>query len=100
MQLRDNYKYSFLNNGCTTASISTQIASGTGSLIAVIVGSTSTAPVDITDGSTGASATPTMGSLKASVAEGTYWFLSGFAQGLKITQGSPGKVTIVYDPHN
>lgn len=100
MQLKDNYKYSFLNNGCTTANISTQIATGTGSLIAVIVGKTSTAPVDITDGSAGASATANLGSLKASIVEGTYWFLSGFAQGLKITQGSPGNVTVVYDPHN
>lgn len=97
MQLRDNYKVAFINNGCTTASIATDITAGSGSLIAITVGGTGTGAIDIVDGSPGSSNTPTMGSL--SVAEGTYWFLSGFANGLKIVQGCPGKVSVIYDPH-
>lgn len=100
MQLKDNYKYAYINTGCASGSVSTQVANGNGSLIAIIVGTTANGTTDITDGSPGASATANLGSLKANITEGTYWFLSAYAQGLKITTGSANKVTVVYDPHN
>lgn len=100
MQLRDNYKYLFINTGCTTAATTTQVNTGNGSLIAITVGQTAAGPIDITDGSPGAATTANLGHLKNSVAEGTYWFLSAYAQGLKITCGSPSQITAIYDPHN
>ncbi len=98
MNLRDNYKYAYINTGCS-GSVSTQVDEGNGSLIAITVGTTAAGVTDITDGSSGASATANLGSLKASIAEGTYWFLSGYAQGLKITTGSANKITVIYNPN-
>lgn len=98
MQLKDDYKYTYINTGCASGSISTQVDEGNGSLIAIIVGATANGVTDITDGSSGAAATANMGSLKANIAENTYWFLTAYAQGLKITTGSGNKLTVITAP--
>jgi hypothetical protein len=98
LQLKDNYKYLYINNGCATASITTQVDEGLGSLILVSIGSASSSSIDITDGSSGSSSTANMGNVQANK-DTDKWFLAAYAQGLKVTMGSPGKATIVYDPH-
>lgn len=99
MDLRDNYKYAYINTGCANGSVSTQVDSGAGNLIAIVVGTTANGVTDITDGSSGAAATANMGSLRANVPENTYTFMSAYAQGLKITTGSANKITVVYNPN-
>lgn len=99
MQLRDNYKLTGISNGCATASLTTQVDEGNGSLIGITIGSPSGATIVITDGSSGASSTGNIGTLQKGAAANTYWFLGAYAQGLKIVMGSPGEITAIWSPN-
>lgn len=91
MNLRDNYKCSYISTATTT-----QVASGAGQLIAIVVGETAAGAISIIDNTSGS--TVNIGSLKASIAEGTYWFLSQYATGLRIITAGASKITVVYSP--
>lgn len=91
MQLRDNYKYQAITTATTT-----QVDTGQGQLIAIIVGETAAGAISIIDNTTGTTAN--IGTLKASIAEGTYWFLSQYATGLMIITAGASKITVVYNP--
>ena len=68
MQLRDNYQYQAISTATTT-----QVDTGQGQLIAIIVGETAAGAISIIDNTSGSTAN--IGAFKASIVEGTYWFL-------------------------
>lgn len=87
---RDNYKYAYISSATTT-----QVDTGQGQLIRIIVGESTATALQIIDGTSGS--TTNLGELKASVAEGTYEFNVQYATGLRIVSGA-GKYTVVYNP--
>lgn len=91
MQYRDNYKYAYIGTATTT-----QVATGQGQLIRIIVGETSAGAISIIDGISGS--TVNLGSLKASITEGTYDFNVNYATGLRIITAGASKITVVYSP--
>lgn len=89
MQLRDNYKYAYIDSATTT-----QLVTGQGSLVRIIVGETAAGAISIIDNTSGS--TVNIGQLKASIAEGTYEFGVQFVTGLRIITGAASKITVVY----
>ncbi len=67
MEYRDNYKYTYISTATTT-----QVATGQGQLVRIIVGSTAAGAITVVDAITGS--TPVIATLKASIAEGVYDF--------------------------
>lgn len=92
MQLRDNYKVASIDSATTT-----QVDTGNGSLIAIVVGETSAGAISLIDNTSGS--TVNIGTLKANIAEGTYWFLAGYAAGLRIITAGASKITVIYNPN-
>lgn len=89
MQLRDNYKYAYIDSATTT-----QLVTGQGSLVRIIVGETAAGAISIIDNTSGS--TVNIGQLKASIAEGTYEFGVQFVTGLRIITAAASKITVVY----
>lgn len=90
MQLRDNYKVQYIDTATTT-----QVDTGQGQLIAIVVGETAAGAISIIDNTSGS--TVNIGTLKASVVEGTYWFLTQYAVGLRIITAGASKITVIYN---
>jgi hypothetical protein len=86
--IRTDYQYKYIDAAATT-----QVATGPGVLHAIVVGETSGSTVAIIDGTSGTTAN--IGTLKASIAEGSYGFGANFDSGLRIVTGA-SKVTVVY----
>lgn len=91
MQYRDNYKYEYISTATTT-----QVDTGSGQLIRIVVGETAAGAISIIDNTSGT--TVNIGVLKASIAEGTYDFNVQYAVGLRIITAAASKITIVYNP--
>jgi len=91
MQLRDNYRYAYISSAVTT-----QVHSGQGQLIAITLGTTAAGAISIIDNTAGS--TVNIATLKASVAEGTYWFLSNYSAGLRIITAAASTLTVIYSP--
>jgi len=91
MQIRDNYKILPIETATTT-----QVDTGSGQLIAIVVGETSAGAISIIDNVSGS--TVNMGTLKASIVEGTYWYLSQYAVGLRIITAGASKISVIYNP--
>lgn len=89
MNYRDNYQYKYISEQTTT-----QVATGLGQLIRIIVGTTSAGAITIADSTT--TTTPTIATLVASIPVGTYDFNINFANGLRITTAAVGLITVVY----
>lgn len=92
-QLRDNYKVAYIDTATTT-----QVDTGLGSLIRIIVGETAAGAISIIDNTAGS--TVNIGTLKASIVEGAYEFGIAYAAGLRIITAGASKITVVYDPHS
>lgn len=92
MQLRDNYKIVYIDSAATT-----QVDTGNGSLICITVTETAAGAISVIDNTSGSTAN--IGTLKASIVENTYWFLAGYAAGLRIITAAASKISVVYDPH-
>lgn len=90
-QIRDDYKYSYING-----TITNQVDSGQGRLIRIIVTKAAAGAVDIIDGTSGS--TGNIGVLKASIAEGVYEFGVGYTTGLRIVLAGSVDLTVVYRP--
>lgn len=88
MQLRDNYKYTYISTATTT-----QVATGQGALIRIIVNTTAAGAISIIDNTSGS--TVNIGSLKASIAEGSYEFGIQFVSGLRIITAGASDITVV-----
>lgn len=91
MNLRDNYKIAYIDTATTT-----QVDTGQGQLVAITIGETAAGAISIIDNVTGS--TVNVASLKASIAEGTYWFLYNYATGLRIITAGASKITVIYSP--
>jgi len=93
MQLRDNYKVAHISSAATT-----QVDTGNGSLIAIVVNTTAAGAISVIDNTAGS--TVNIASLKASIAENTYWFLTAYAAGLRIITAAASDISVIYDPHH
>lgn len=91
MNLRDNYRVEYISTATTT-----QVDTGQGQLIAIVVGETAAGAISIIDNTSGS--TVNIGSLKASIAEGTYWFLTNYSTGLRIITAGASKISVIYNP--
>lgn len=91
MELRDNYKVEYISTATTT-----QVDTGQGQLIAIVVGETAAGAISIIDNTSGS--TVNIGTLKASVTEGTYWFLTNYSTGLRIITAGASKISVIYNP--
>jgi len=91
MQYRDNYKYAYIDSATTT-----QVDTGQGQLIRIIVGETAAGAISVIDNTSGS--TVNIGTLKASIAEGVYEFNVQYVSGLRIITGAASKITVVYSP--
>lgn len=70
----------------------TQVATGKGILQAITVNTAAAGSIKIIDNTTGSTAN--IGTLKASVAEGTYWYNVTFAVGLRIITAGATDITV------
>jgi len=91
MQLRDNYKVAYIDSATTT-----QVDTGQGQLIAIVVGETAAGAISVIDNTSGS--TVNIATLKASIAEGTYWFLTNYSAGLRIITAGASKISVIYNP--
>lgn len=85
----DGYKYAYISTATTT-----QVLTGAGRLIRIIVGETAAGAIDIIDDTSGTTAN--IGSLKASIVEGDYEFGVSVSKGIRIVTGAASKITVVY----
>jgi len=90
-QLRDNYKYAYISTATTT-----QVDTGQGQLVRIILGETAAGAISILDDVSGS--TVNLASLKASIAEGVYEFGVQYVTGLRIITAGASKLTVVYNP--
>ena len=72
----------------------TQVFTGPGTLIAIVIGETAAGAITLADGLTGAGTT--FGVLKASIAERTYNFNCQISTGLTINTGAATKMTVIW----
>lgn len=87
--MKDDYKYAYISTATTT-----QVFSGAGKLIRIIVTETAAGAISIIDNTTGS--TVNVGQLKASIAEGNYEFGINLVNGLRIITAGASKITVVY----
>jgi len=90
---KDNYKYAYIDSATTT-----QVDSGQGQLIRIVLGETAAGAISIIDNTTGS--TVNLATLKASIAEGVYEFNVQYVTGLRIITAGASKLTVVYNPVN
>lgn len=88
---KDNYKYAYIETATTT-----QVDTGQGQLIRIIVGETAAGAISVIDNVSGS--TVNLATLKASIAEGVYEFNVQYATGLRIITAGASKITVVYNP--
>lgn len=81
--------YSYISTGTTT-----QVISGAGTLVAIIVNTTAAGTIIVADSTT--TTTPAIATLKSSVAEGTYFYNCTFATGLRVITAAASDITVVY----
>lgn len=88
----NNREYQYTN--ITAGTNGSQIFTGRGILQAITVNTTANGVIKIVDGLTGSTAN--VGTLKASVAEGTYWYNASISQGLRIATAAASDITVTY----
>lgn len=91
MQLKDNYQYAYISTATTT-----QVDTGQGQLVRIILGETAAGAISIIDGTSGS--TVNLAELKASIPEGVYEFGIQYAAGIRIITAGASKLTVVYNP--
>ncbi|MEI9966174.1 MAG: hypothetical protein WDN67_00640 [Candidatus Moraniibacteriota bacterium] len=89
-QLKGDNKCAYISTATTT-----QVATGAGNLVSIVVGETAAGAISIIDEISGS--TVNIGTLKASIVEGTYLFNVKFAKGLRIITAGASKITVVYN---
>ena len=76
------------------AQATTQVATGRGILHSIVVGETAAGAISIIDNTSGSTAN--IGTLKASIVEGTYLFDVVFSKGLRIDLAAASKITVCW----
>lgn len=88
--VRSDNRYAYISTATTT-----QVKTGPGWLKSITVGETAAGAISIIDNTTGS--TVNLGTLKASIAEGTYEFNVRFETGLRIITAAASKITVSYE---
>lgn len=88
MQLRDNYKYTYITTATTT-----QVLTGQGTLVRIIVNTTAAGTIGIIDGIAGT--TVNVGQMKASIPENSYEYGIQVVSGVRIVTGAASDITVV-----
>jgi len=83
----------FTYNNISTAT-TTQVKTGEGHLWAIVINETAAGTIKIIDNTSGSSAN--IGTMKASIAEGTYIFNCDFSVGLRIITAGASNITVIY----
>lgn len=86
---RDDNRYAYISSATTT-----QVVTGAGKLVRIILGETAAGSIKIIDGTSGT--TTNLAELKASIVEGQYDFGVAFGSGLRIITAGASKLTVVY----
>jgi hypothetical protein len=89
--MRDDYKYTYISSATTT-----QVNAGRTRLIRVVVNTTAAGAISIIDNTSGS--TVNVASLKASIAEGTYYYGITLTTGLRVITAGASDVTVVWTP--
>jgi hypothetical protein len=84
-----NYAGKYISTATTT-----QVKTGAGTLIAIVVGTTSAGTIKIIDGTAGS--TVNVCELQASILPGTYMFNTTFESGLRIVTAGASLITVIY----
>ncbi len=84
-----NYSYSNIKTATTT-----QVSTGPRTLVAITVNTTAAGAISIIDGTSGTTAN--IGTLKASILEGTYWFNVACGTGIRIVTAGASDITVIY----
>ena len=87
--MNDDYRVKYIATATTT-----QVKTGAGALKAIVIGETAAGAISIIDNTTGS--TVNIGTLKASIVEGTYEFNCQFASGLRIITAGASKISVIY----
>lgn len=82
------------NNTNIATNTTIQVATGRGVLQAITINNTSAGSIKIIDNTSGSTAN--IGILKASIAEGTYWYNCLFTTGLRIITAGTSDITVTY----
>ena len=90
-QLRDNYKYAYIDSATTT-----QVDTGQGQLVRIIISETAAGAITIADSAS--ASTPVIALFKASVVEGSYEIGINYFAGLRVVTAGASKATLVYSP--
>jgi len=88
-QVSTDYQKSYISTATDT-----QVFTGPGTLISVILGETAAGAITLGDGLTGAATTFSV--LKASIAEGQYDYNCQISTGLTITTAGASKMTVIW----
>ncbi len=86
---RDDNQYAYIAGAATT-----QVHTGSGKIIGILVGETTAGSIKVIDGVSGS--TTNLAELKASIAEGFYPIRAAFGAGLRIVTGGASKITVIY----
>ncbi len=84
-----NNQYTHISTNTTT-----QVFTGRGNLKAIVVNTTAAGTIGIIDGTSGS--TVNVGSLKASVVEGTYLYDCSISSGLRIITAASSDITVIW----
>lgn len=87
----DAYKYAYISGAATT-----QVFTGLGRLIAIVVNTPAAATIGLIDGTAGT--TVNIGQLAASVPANRYKYGITLAQGLRIITAGATDITVIYAP--
>ena len=87
--MRDDNQASYIATATTT-----QVVTGAGKIIGILVGETAVGSIKVIDGTAGT--TTNLAELKASIAEGFYPIRAAFGSGLRIVTGGASKITVIY----
>lgn len=87
--MRDDNQYEYIATNTTT-----QVHTGSGKIVGILVGETSAGSIKVIDGVSGS--TTNLAELKASIVEGFYPIRAAFGSGLRVITAGASKITVVY----
>lgn len=89
-ELRNDNNFAYIDSATTT-----QVKTGDGQLVAIVIGTSDAGSIKVIDGVSGT--TTNLGEIESDAPAGTYWFNTAFGDGLRIVTGAATKITVVYN---